>query len=88
MKAEHILPDDLNTVRRGDVVVRKGSVGAFLANAAVLADPAAPVAEREAAQADLIDLLPALEALGLFEVFAVRDPALAQLVGRELGGRG
>ncbi|QNM97057.1 hypothetical protein [Chitinimonas koreensis] len=87
MKAEHILPDDLDTVRRGDVVVRKGSVGAFLANAAVLADPAAPAAEREAAQADLIELLPALEALGLFEVFAVRDPALAGLVGRELGRR-
>ncbi|HEY9102792.1 hypothetical protein [Chitinimonas sp.] len=85
MKAEHILPDQQNTVELAGITVRKGSVGAFLANARLLASDGATPAQRAEALADLQSLVPALAALGLFEHFALRDPALAQVVEAELG---
>ncbi|ENH6342517.1 hypothetical protein ABWH74_005947, partial [Burkholderia vietnamiensis] len=48
----------------------------FLINARVLADPHAEPAERARAEADTIAALPALRALGLFDVLEVRDAAL------------
>ncbi|MCD0503463.1 hypothetical protein [Bordetella petrii] len=80
MRAEDILPNEQDQVERGGVVIRKGSVGAFLANAAVWGDAAADAAHRQAAEHDIIQALPALRALGLFQVFAIRDPALRRLV--------
>ncbi len=76
MKACDILPDG---VERGDfkgVEVRKGTVGAFLANARVCLDPQAPAQAVAVARQDIQEALPALNALGLFEVLQVRDPAL------------
>lgn len=84
MKAEHILPDQQNTVELGGLTVRKGSVGAFLANARLLATDGSTPEQRTEALADLQALVPALAALGLFEHFALRDPALAQVVATEL----
>ncbi|QWP76890.1 hypothetical protein J5226_00290 [Lysobacter sp. K5869] len=74
MRAQDILPELQNEVRVGGLVARKGSVAAFLANARVLADPAAPAEARAQAERDTRELLPALRALGLFEVMDVRDP--------------
>jgi len=76
MRAHDVLPDHRNEVRIGAVVARKGSVAAFLANARVLADPAAPAPARAQAERDTRELLPALRALGLFELLDVRDPQL------------
>ena len=76
MRAQDVLPDHRNEVRIGEVVARKGSVAAFLANARVLADPAAPAPARTQAERDTLELLPALRALGLFEVMELRDPQL------------
>ncbi len=76
MRAQDVLPDHRNEVRIGEVVARKGSVAAFLANARVLADPAAPAQARAQAECDTCELLPALRALGLFEVMEPRDPQL------------
>jgi len=84
MRPQDILPDDHDHVRRGALTIRKGSVGAFLANARMLADPQASPAARSAAEADLQALVPALQALGLFEVFTVRDPKVAALVAAAL----
>ena len=80
MRAEDILPDHLSHAHLDGVTVRKGSVGAFLANARVLADAAAPDAAREEAGRHLAELLPALRALGLFDVLAVRDPAVQAFI--------
>jgi len=55
-------------------------VGAFLANARVLQDPAASAGARARAASDLRALLPGLHALGLFEILVPRDPALRDLV--------
>ncbi|NTX41967.1 hypothetical protein HT749_00970 [Burkholderia cepacia] len=76
MRAEQMLPDQTDRITLGDTTIRKGTVGAFLVNARVLTDPNAAPAERARAEADAIDALPALRALGLFDVLEVRDPAL------------
>ena len=76
MTPDAILPDGVDTVQIDGMTVRKGSVGAFLANWRAWCDHTAPAAERAAAQADLMALIPALSALGLFDVFEARDPVL------------
>lgn len=84
MRAEDVLPDRQNEVRLGDVVARKGSVAAFLANARVLADPAADAEARAQAERDTRDLLPALRALGLFDVLDVRDAGVRDWLHAQL----
>ncbi|RSE76374.1 hypothetical protein [Achromobacter denitrificans] len=76
MRAQDVLPDDRNHGDFNGVTVRKGTVGAFLANARVCADPSASAEAVEAARQDILDALPALRALGLFDVLEPRDPAL------------
>lgn len=80
MRAEDLLPDDANQRDFNGVAVRKGTVGAFLANAKMLTDPAASAAARAAAERDIIASLPALRALGLFDVLEIRDARLRALV--------
>ncbi|MGV6494041.1 hypothetical protein ACTUVK_000444 [Stenotrophomonas rhizophila] len=80
MRPEDLLPDHQDHVHRDGIIVRKGSVGAFLANARVLQDPAASAGARARAASDLRALLPGLHALGLFEILVPRDPALRDLV--------
>ncbi|WP_027796979.1 hypothetical protein [Paraburkholderia acidipaludis] len=76
MRADQILPDHLDHVELEGTTIRKGTVGAFLANARVMTDPAASAAAREQAEADLAAILPALRAIGLFAVLDIRDTAL------------
>ncbi|AHY57212.1 hypothetical protein [Stenotrophomonas rhizophila] len=80
MRPEDLLPDDHNHVQRAGITVRKGSVGAFLANATILLDADQDPAARNAAERDLLALLPGLHALGLFDVLVPKDAALRQLV--------
>lgn len=49
---------------------------AFVACAHQMLDPATPEAVRRAMEPQLLAQLPALKALGVFELFEVRDPAL------------
>lgn len=76
MKAHDVLPDEMNQGTFNGVTVRKGTVGAFLANARVCLDPAAAPEAVADARRDIQDAMPALRALGLFEVLEPRDPAL------------
>jgi len=80
MRAEELLPDHKNAGAFNGVVVRKGSVGAFLANAKTLADPDVSDEARALAERDIVELLPALRALGLFDVFEIRDATLRAFV--------
>lgn len=86
MKPETLLPDHIDAVQANGVTVRKGSVGAFLASWRVLSDPSQSDASHAAAKADLIALVPALDALGLFDVFEARDPQLRELIAQGRGG--
>lgn len=76
MRAEQMLPDHADRIDAGGTTIRKGTIGAFLVNARVLIDPDATPADRARAETDTIDALPALRAIGLFDVMEVRDSAL------------
>lgn len=82
MKAQDIIPDGQDFTVIDGHTVRKGSVGAFLANARVLEDPNTTADERRVARDDLAALIPTLDALGLFDVFELRSPALRDEVAR------
>jgi len=81
MRAEDLLPDVQNHLQFSNgATIRKGTVGAFLANAKVWSDPATGSAQRLAAEHDIVEALPALRALGLFDVLSVQDSALQRLI--------
>lgn len=80
MRAEDVLADQQNQGQFNGVTVRKGTVGAFLANARLWLDETTSDAERSIAERDILDALPALHALGLFDILQVRDLALRELV--------
>jgi len=80
MRADQILPDDVNHGRFNGLTIRKGTVAAFLANARTWPRADASADERAQAQAQIAEDLPALRALGLFEVLEIRDERLRVLV--------
>ncbi len=82
MKAQDILPDDAHQRELEGVTVRKGTVGAFLVNARTWCDANSSARQREAARRDIVEALPALRALGLFQVLSIRDPVLRELVDK------
>jgi uncharacterized protein len=83
MRAEDLLPDHINQAEIGGVTIRKGTVGAFLFNAKILSDPASTAEDRATAERDIVDGVPALRALGLFDVLQIRDEQLRALVGAQ-----
>lgn len=76
MRPEDVLPDAVNHVTIDGQPLRKGTVAAFLANARIWLDADAGTAQHDRAEADIVALLPALRALGLFDVLDVRDATL------------
>ena len=82
MRAQDILPDHVNSGEFNGVTVRKGTVGAFLADARTLQAEGGTEQARAEARADIIDAVPAMAALGVFDVFEISDAALRELVAR------
>lgn len=82
MRAEDLLPDEQNQGQFSGVTVRKGTVGAFLLNARAWLDPASSARQQAEAERDIVDALPALHALGLFDLLQVRDAKLRELISR------
>ena len=76
MRAEQVLPDSADRIEIDGATIRKGTVGAFLANARLWTDLQASEQARAEAEADMLDALPALRAIGLFDVLDIRDVAL------------
>lgn len=87
MQAKDILPDGMNHSEFNGVPVRKGTVGAFLANARVCTDSNASPGAVAAARRDIQEALPALRALGLFDVLELRDPGLRAWIHALMSGR-
>ena len=87
MRADQILPDDVDHGQFRGVTIRKGTAAAFLANARAWIDACAPAdaSARAQARAQIEQDLPALRALGLFEVLEIRDERLRALVA-QIGG--
>jgi len=59
----------------------------FVVSAQLMLDPMTPESLRRQVEPKLLDALPALQALGVFDLFAIRDPALAAMVADELAAR-
>jgi hypothetical protein len=76
MRADQILPDDVDHARLAGLTIRKGTVAAFLANARTWTRADASADERAQAQDEIAQDLPALRALGLFDVLEIRDDRL------------
>lgn len=64
--------------------VSKSPLETFVACAHQMLDPATPEAMRRTMEPRLLAQLPALRALGVFELFEVRDPALKAWLNDEL----
>ncbi len=56
----------------------------FVACAQLMLDAATPETVRRGAESRLLAQLPVLRALGVFDLFSVRDPALAAMLRDEL----
>ncbi|MBV4480481.1 hypothetical protein [Pseudomonas khavaziana] len=82
MRAEDILADDTNEATFEGVTVRKGTVGAFLANVRVWSDSDASMDDQLLAEREIIQSLPALKAIGLLDVFEPKDSRLRELIAR------
>lgn len=80
VKPEDVLPDGREYADFDGMSVRKGSVAAFIGNVHALAEvePSSPRWREIVAQ--LRELKPALEGIGVLEVFELRDPELRALV--------
>lgn len=78
MRPEDILPDAVNQASIHGVNVRKGTVAAFLVNAKTFTLPSASLEERATAETHMREALPALYALGIFDVFELSDPKLRE----------
>ena len=64
--------------------VSRSPLETFVACAHQMLDPATPEAMRRAMEPRLLAQLPALRALGVFQLFEVRDPALKAWLADEL----
>jgi hypothetical protein len=64
--------------------VETSPIEAFVACAHQMLDPGTPEATRRAMEPRLIALLPALRALGVFELFELRHPALRAWMNDEM----
>lgn len=82
MKPNELIPDGVDGRKFKGRYVRKGTIGAFIQNALILADKRTDETTRQHCREDLRRLIADLEALQVFEVFELRDPELKKLVHR------
>ena len=82
MRPEDVLADDTNEATFDGVTVRKGTVGAFLANVRVWSDSTASKDDQLLAEREIIQSLPALKAIGLLDVFEPKDFRLRELIAK------
>jgi flavocytochrome c len=80
---EHLLPDDKNFAEVNGITVRKGTMGAFLANLRILSSMPRDAPNREAIVEQVRQALPTMRENGLFELFTFRSPDLAEAIGIE-----
>lgn len=86
MRAQDLLPDHIDMTQVNGINVRKGTVGAFLINARIWLSPDFSGETKAKAEADIIEALPALGALGLFDLMTPNDVQLRGLVEDHTSG--
>jgi hypothetical protein len=80
---EHLLPDDKSFAEMNGITIRKGTMGAFLANLRILSDMPSDAPDREAIVEQVRQALPTMRENGLFELFILRSSELAETIGIE-----
>jgi hypothetical protein len=80
---EHLMPDEKNFADVNGITVRKGTMGAFLANLRILSGMPHDSPDREAIIEQLRQAIPTMRENGLFELFTFRSPELAEAIGIE-----
>jgi hypothetical protein len=80
---EHLMPDDKSFAEVNGITVRKGTMGAFLANLRILSSMPPDAPDREAVVEQVRRALPTMRENGLFELFSFRSPELAEAIGVE-----
>jgi hypothetical protein len=85
---QDVLPDGVEGTDFGGEYVRKGTIAAFIANARLLESLPKGTPEYEDTATQLRALKPALDAVGLFDVVTIRDPAVAALLADSEGSQG
>ncbi|NVK72752.1 MAG: hypothetical protein HWE24_04660 [Oceanospirillaceae bacterium] len=78
-KPEDILPEDANQANLDGIHIRKGTVAAFLQNAKLWQDPNTTEEEKAKLFEAIKETLPALQVLGMFEVFQFQNKVLRTL---------
>lgn len=80
MKPSDVLKDDENFLQQGELLLRKGSVAAFIGNIKIILNPNSALNDVKQAEKDLIELYPTLLAIGLFDVFEIKSDKIKKLV--------
>ncbi|MEO6084230.1 MAG: hypothetical protein ABIQ18_14115 [Umezawaea sp.] len=77
---QDVLPDGAEGAEFHGEYVRKGTIAAFIANAKLLQSLPVGTPEYQDAATQLRTLKPALDAVDLFDVVTIRDPAVVTLL--------
>lgn len=80
IRPEDILPEEVNQMNVNGVIVRKGTVAAFLANIDRLEDPQLSLAERELVLNTMKELAPAIIAAGLHKHVVFKNPLAEEIL--------
>jgi hypothetical protein len=83
MKPKDILPDEIDSVEKGGVLIRKGTIGAFTENIKLIESTSAMNEQSEDfknAVTDLLSLIPALQQLKFFEFYSVKSVKVRTII--------
>ena len=81
VRPEDVLPDGAEFGVFDNVRVRKGTIAAFIANVRTLDGLEPGTSGYDAVAEQLRAAVPALEAVGLFDIFEVKSPQLRRVLG-------
>lgn len=80
VRPEDVLPDGVDSAVINGKMVRKGTIAAFLANIAILEDPATTEKQKQEAINLMKALAPAVVAIGLHKHVTFKNPEVEQLL--------
>lgn len=84
VEPENILPDQENYLIIDGVKARKGTIAAVLQNAAILSSKNTTHEEKQAAKTSIMNLSPALIALGMHEHVIWKNPEIQRIIEESL----
>jgi hypothetical protein len=80
VRPENILPDGVDNTAINGIVVRKGTIAAFLANTDILENPNASEKQKQEAINAMKELAPAVITIGLHKHVIFKNPEVEQIL--------